>query len=134
MNARNFPLLRGGQALRVNRVPLDHEPVPPNQAATTAAATTTATVPLGTLAGTAFGIWELGVGSMQDMEAEEVFVVLAGHGTVVIEPFEGHPARTADLAPGTVMRLSAGMKTTWTVTEPLRKVYFTLEEDSRATE
>ncbi|MFL4480442.1 cupin domain-containing protein [Paeniglutamicibacter sp. ORCA_105] len=134
MNARDFPQLRGGQALRVNRVPLDHEPVPPNQAAATAASTTTTTVPLGTLAGTAFGIWELGVGAMQDVEAEEVFVVTAGHGTVVIEPFEGHPARTADLAPGTVMRLSAGMKTTWTVTEPLRKVYFTLEEDSRATE
>lgn len=134
MNAKDFPQLRGGQALRVNRVPMEHEPVPPDQAAATAAFPTTATVPLGTLAGTAFGIWELGVGSMHDVEAEEVFVVIAGHGTVVIEPFEGDPARTADLAPGTLMRLSAGMKTTWTVSEPLRKVYFTLEEGSRGAE
>lgn len=123
MSAGEFPQLRGGQALRANRVPVVHEPVSADLAATES--TTTATVPLGTLAGTAFGIWEMGVGSMYDVEAEEVFVVTAGHGTVVIEPFDGHPARTADLVPGTVMRLAAGMKTSWTVTEPLRKVYFT---------
>nr|WP_281070151.1 cupin domain-containing protein [Paeniglutamicibacter psychrophenolicus] len=102
---------------------MDHEPVAPGQAADET--TTTAVVELGTLAGAEFGIWEMAAGSMYDVEAEEIFVVTAGHGTVVIAPFEGHPARTADLVPGTIMRLSAGMQTTWTVTEPLRKIYFT---------
>lgn len=127
MSTPGFPHLLGGQALRVNRVPLDHEPVPSDRAPATP--TTTAAVSLGMLAGTEFGIWEMGAGSMFDVEAEEVFVVTAGHGTVVIAPFDGHPARTADLVPGTVMRLSAGMHTTWTVTEPLRKIYFTPIED-----
>ncbi|MFL4474872.1 cupin domain-containing protein [Paeniglutamicibacter sp. MACA_103] len=128
MSDTGFPQLSGGQTLRVNRVPLVREPLPADQAAGESA--TTGTVPLGSLAGTEFGIWEMGTGSMYDVEAEEVFFVTAGHGTVVIEPFEGHPARTAGLVPGTVMRLSAGMKTTWTVTEPLRKIYFTPTEPS----
>ncbi|RAX50447.1 cupin [Arthrobacter sp. AQ5-05] len=102
---------------------MDHEPVAPGQAADET--TTTAVVELGTLAGAEFGIWEMAAGSMYDVEDEEIFVVTAGHGTVVIAPFEGHPARTADLVPGTIMRLSAGMQTTWTVTTPLRKIYFT---------
>lgn len=127
MNAQEFPPLRGGQALRVNRVPMSHEPVRSEQPAT--AATTTAAVPLGTLAGTEFGIREMGAGSIYDVEAEEVFVVTAGHGTVVIEPFEGHPARTAELAAGTAMRLHAGMRTTWTVTETLRTIYFASTHD-----
>ncbi|WP_411731971.1 cupin domain-containing protein [Paeniglutamicibacter sp.] len=132
MSAKEFPQLLGGQALRVNRVPLNPEPVSTEHVSGEPA--TTATVPLGTLAGTEFGIWEMGVGSVYDVEAEEIFVVTAGHGTVVIEPFDGHPARTADLVPGTVMRLSAGMKTTWTVTEPLRKIYFTVADEPRGSE
>lgn len=123
MSIPDFPHLLGGHALRVNRVPMDHEPVAPGQAADET--TTTAVVALGTLAGAEFGIWEMAAGSMYDVEDEEIFVVTAGHGTVVIAPFEGHPARTADLVPGTIMRLSAGMQTTWTVTTPLRKIYFT---------
>ena len=128
MSTENFPHLLGGQALRVNRVPVKHEPVTADQAID--ASTTTAAIDLGTLAGADFGIWEMAAGSMHDVEAEEIFVVTAGHGTVVIAPFEGHPARTADLVPGTIMRLSAGMQTTWTVTETLRKIYFTPTDDT----
>lgn len=123
MSAETFPLLRGGEALRINRVPMHHEAVPAHQVA--AGETSTAVVGLGTLGNTEFGVWEMSTGSMYDVEAEEIFIVTAGQATVVIEDFEDHPAHSALLVPGTIMRLSKGMKTTWTVTEPLRKIYFT---------
>nr|WP_245356851.1 cupin domain-containing protein [Paeniglutamicibacter kerguelensis] len=113
--------------MRATRVALEHEPVAEEQS--TGVPASTAALELGTLAGAEFGIWEMSVGSMYDVEAEEVFIVLAGAGTVVIAPFEGRPAHTAELCPGTVMRLSAGMHTTWTVTETLRKIYFTPTEE-----
>lgn len=117
-----FPPLLGGQALLINKVPMEHQK-PADDVLT--AGTTTATVELGSLAGCEFGIWEMSLGSMQDVEVDEIFVVIAGHGRVLIEPFNGHPARTAELLPGTIMRLEAGMRTTWTITEALRKAYFT---------
>ena len=123
VSTQSLPHLRGGEALRINRVSLVHEQVPADQAAVPG--TTTGIAELGTIGGTEFGIWEMGTGSMYDVEAEEIFVVTAGSGTVVIDALDGHPAHTAALVPGTIMRLSEGMKTTWTVTEPLRKIYFT---------
>ena len=115
--------LKPGQALRVNRLPLDHRPV-------TAERTAIGTPTVGSLAlteldGFEIGVWELTEGTVYDVEMDEVFVVTAGRATVVIEPDSGHPVRRVELAPGTVMRLAAGMKTVWTVTEPLRKVYLT---------
>ncbi len=80
---------------------------------------------LGVLAGTEFGVWEMSTGTMFDVEAEEIFVVTAGRGSVVIEPFGDMPEQRIELFPGALMRLSEGMETTWTVTETLRKVYFT---------
>lgn len=80
---------------------------------------------LGTLGGTEYGLWEMSAGVATDVEADEVFVVTAGQGSVLIAPFEGAPARTLHLVPGSVVRLHAGMHTTWTVTTPLRKVWFT---------
>ena len=127
MSTQSLPHLRGGQALRATRVALEHEPVAADQS--TGVPATTAALELGTLAGTDYGIWEMTVGSMYDVEAEEVFIVLAGAGTVVIAPFEDRPAHTAELEPGTVMRLSAGMQTTWTITETLRKIYLTPSEE-----
>lgn len=127
MSTPQIPHLLGGQALRATLVPLEHEPVTEEQS--TGVPATTAFLELGTLAGTDYGIWEMSAGSMYDVEAEEVFIVLAGSGSVVIAPFEGRPAHTADLEPGTVMRLSAGMATTWTVTETLRKIYLTPTEE-----
>lgn len=117
------PTLEAGQALRVNRLDLRHEPVPEDQ--THDGDPSTAVVELGTLGGVELGIWEMSTGSMYDVEAEEVFVVTAGRGVVLIEAFGDTPAHSALLEPGTIMRLGAGMKTVWTVTEPLRKVYFT---------
>ena len=59
-------------------------------------------------------------GAMRDVEADEVFVVLAGAATVEFD----RPGAAADrAAPGSVVRLEAGMRTVWTVRETLRKVY-----------
>ena len=63
------------------------------------------------------GVWEMTEGTATDVEADEVFVVLAGSATVEIEGV----ATPLELNPGTVVHLSAGMCTVWTVHEALRK-------------
>ncbi|MGO1320920.1 MAG: cupin domain-containing protein [Galactobacter sp.] len=80
-------------------------------------------VELGTLGETEFGLWEHSVGTSTDVEADEVFVVLTGRGTVEIEAFGDFPAATLELRPGSVVRLAEGMRTTWNITETLRKLY-----------
>lgn len=67
------------------------------------------------------GVWEHSVGTSTDVEVEEVFVVLEGAGTVTCDD-----GGRIDLAPGVVGLLPMGAKTTWTITEPLRKVWITL--------
>lgn len=64
------------------------------------------------------GVWEMAPGTEQDTEVDEVFVVLAGRGSVTFDDGD-----VVDLAPGVVCRLRAGERTTWTVSETLRKVY-----------
>jgi uncharacterized cupin superfamily protein len=64
------------------------------------------------------GVWQHTAGVSTDVEADEVFVVLAGRATVEVE---GGP--TLELAAGDVGVLEAGARTTWTVHEDLRKVY-----------
>jgi hypothetical protein len=76
---------------------------------------------LGAFAGLALGVWEMTPGTMRDVEIDEVFIVLRGAGTV---EFEG--GSTMTLEPGDVVRLHAGQRTVWTVTQALRKVYFAL--------
>ena len=76
-------------------------------------------VALGEFAGCEVGVWEHKVGASSDVEADELFVVLSGTATVEFIDDE----RVAHLGPGTVMRLEAGQRTVWTVTETLRKVY-----------
>ena len=82
---------------------------------------TTAVAALATLGDMEVGVWEHSVGTSTDTEVEEVFVVLQGAGTVTCED-EGR----IDLAPGVVGLLPMGAKTTWTITEPLKKVWITL--------
>ena len=77
-----------------------------------------AAVPLTELGGAEVGLWEMAPGTDHDTEVDEVFVVLAGRGTVTFEDGE-----TIDLLPGVAVRLRAGERTTWVVTETLRKVY-----------
>ena len=66
------------------------------------------------------GVWEHSPGVSTDVEADEVFIVLAGRGTVA---FDDPALAPIELHPGVVARLSEGMRTTWTITETLRKVY-----------
>lgn len=67
------------------------------------------------------GSWSMTPGVDHDVEADEIFVVLEGRGTVGFDGTE----ESVDLSPGAVVRLYAGERTTWTVTETVRKVYFT---------
>ena len=84
----------------------------------TADVSTAALEPLATLGDAEIGLWGMEPGVDHDTEADEVFVVLTGRGTVEFEDGE-----VVALAPGVAVRLRAGERTTWTVTETLRKVY-----------
>lgn len=66
------------------------------------------------------GVWEHTPGVSTDVEADEVFVVLAGDATLA---FDDPALPPIELVPGVVVRLAEGMRTTWTVRETLRKVY-----------
>ncbi len=68
------------------------------------------------------GIWEHTPGVSRDVEADEVFVVLSGDASVAFD--DGSP--TIELRPGSLVRLSAGQRTMWTVRETLRKVFHRL--------
>ena len=78
----------------------------------------TASVVLDRVGDRELGVWEIAPGTATDTEVDEVFVVLAGRATVT-----GIAAEPVELAPGVVVRLRAGMRTTWVVHEALRKVY-----------
>lgn len=64
------------------------------------------------------GVWEITPGTVTDVEAQEMFVVLSGRATIEIE---GGP--TLHVGPGDIGFLAEGARTTWTVHETLRKVY-----------
>ena len=64
------------------------------------------------------GLWSLTPGTVRDVEADEIFIVLEGSGRVTFED-----GASIDLAPGVVVRLAAGEVTEWTVTETIRKIY-----------
>ncbi|QNE37454.1 cupin domain-containing protein [Leifsonia shinshuensis] len=81
----------------------------------------TALAELGTFAGLEIGVWEMAPGAATDVEADEVFVVIAGRARVDF-PDTG---RRLELGVGDVVRLTAGDRTVWTVTDTLRKVYLT---------
>jgi uncharacterized cupin superfamily protein len=66
------------------------------------------------------GVWEHTPGVSTDIEADEVFVVLSGSATV---SFDDPALEPIELRAGSVARLTAGMRTVWTVRETLRKVY-----------
>lgn len=73
---------------------------------------------LGRFADLRVGVWEMTVGTMRDVEVDELFVVVQGAATVDFED-----GTSITLSPGDVGKLQAGQKTVWTVTEALRKVY-----------
>lgn len=98
---------------------LEHEPVPDDQSL--GGSPHTGVAELGQFGGLDVGVWEMTPGVMSDVEADEVFVVLAGAATVEFD--DDTPPLT--LGPGDVVRLAEGARTVWTVTETLRKVYLT---------
>ena len=101
---------------------LAHEAVPPEQRVD--GAPTTGWAALGeTASGESVGVWEMTPGTMSDTEADEVFVVIAGRATVELLD----ESQTLELSPGSVVWLTAGTRTVWTVHETLRKVYVTRE-------
>lgn len=65
------------------------------------------------------GLWEAGPGTDTDTEVDEVFLVLSGTGSVTFD----EDGSTIDLRPGVLVRLREGDRTTWSVTERLRKLY-----------
>ena len=64
------------------------------------------------------GVWQITEGTVTDVEADEVFVVVSGSATVEVEG-----GATLELAPGVMGVLARGARTTWIVREPLRKVF-----------
>jgi uncharacterized cupin superfamily protein len=81
---------------------------------------TVGVVELGTFNDVELGIWEITPGVVRDVEADEVFVVLEGEGTVRFED-----GSEIELAPGAIVRLHEGQQTEWTIRTRLRKVYLT---------
>jgi len=113
-------LLTPGLAVQATTIALEHEPLPPDQVI--AGAPTTGFVVLVEASpersGPEIGVWEMTPGIATDVEVDEVFVVLAGRATVLMPGLDA-----VELTPGAVVQLTAGMATTWTVHETLRKLY-----------
>jgi uncharacterized protein len=65
------------------------------------------------------GIWQITPGVVTDIEADEMFVVLAGSATIELLTSE----RSIDVATGDVCVLAEGERTRWTIHQTLRKVY-----------
>lgn len=80
-------------------------------------------VELGRIGDCETGIWELRGGAVLDTEIDEMFVVISGGATVELLD-EG---RSIDVKTGDVMRLTAGTRTRWVVTDHVRKVYLAAE-------
>jgi uncharacterized cupin superfamily protein len=97
---------------------LTHEPLSSECVVTPGV--TTALNPLGESAGLEVGVWEHGAGVSVDTEVDEVFVVISGRGRVTCDQ-----GGVIELAPGVVGFLTAGARTRWEITEPLRKVWIT---------
>ncbi|MGW6172158.1 cupin domain-containing protein [Arthrobacter sp. NPDC055138] len=114
-----------GKPLDLDDLALEHRPVPEDQV--TAGRPTTGVHRLGVFDGLDVGVWEMSAGGMHDIESGELFMVISGSATVQFhdEDDQGPAGRVAWLGPGTLLRLSAGMRTTWSVHESLRKIYFT---------
>ena len=100
----------------VTTASLTHEALPADDVLH--GAPTAAVLPLDALPTCEVGLWEMTRGSARDTEVDEVFVVVSGRGTVTFADGE-----RLDLAPGVAVRLRAGERTEWTITETLRKVW-----------
>lgn len=101
---------------------LTHEPLPDDQVIS--GLPTAGLAVLVDEPGREIGVWEMTPGTATDVEVDELFVVIAGRGTLRFEEVPDGPVPDPiELRPGSIVRLTEGMRTTWTVTETLRKVY-----------
>lgn len=110
--------LGAGEAVDAAALVLAHGFLP--TASVVAGRPTTATLPLAAIGDTEVGVWEMTPGTATDTEADEVFVVISGRAEI---QFVSPALPTLEVGPGSIVRLTEGMKTVWTVTETLRKVY-----------
>lgn len=111
-------VLAAGVAVDAATLTLAHEPLPAEDVVT--GTPTTGACELTTLNGLGIGVWEMTPGTATDTEADEVFVVLSGRATIA---FASSGLPDLEVVPGSVVRLAEGMRTTWTVSETLRKIY-----------
>ncbi len=110
--------LAPGTGVDALTLPLTHESLPADDVLI--GRPTTAVHALATLGEVEVGVWEMTPGTASDVEVDEVFVVLSGRARIdFVEP--ALPA--IEVGPGSVVRLAAGQRTAWTVTETLRKIY-----------
>lgn len=112
--------LTSGVATDAAHLPVPYEPV--SQDKVVSGTPFTRHVELDEASGRTVGVWEHTSGISRDIEADEIFVVLAGDARIEFEEPELPPI---ELRPGSVVRLEEGMRTVWTVRETLRKVYIT---------
>lgn len=106
----------GGQPLAALEIELETSPVPEHQRV--AGSPSAGGRSVRTFGDVEVGVWEMTPGGASDIEADEVFVVLAGAGSVRFED-----GRDVSLSPGVVMTLARGERTVWTITRTLRKLY-----------
>lgn len=118
MTDQHETTLHAGAVRDAAGIPLPLEPLP--AADTREGHPEAGAVELGELSGVRIGVWEMTPGVATDTEADEVFVVLSGRARI---EFAAPALPHIEVGPGSVVRLSAGMRTVWTVTETLRKVY-----------
>ncbi len=102
-------------------IPISHAPLEEEDVVT--GEVTTGEAEVDTIAELAVGVWEHSVGTSTATEIDEVFVVISGRGRITDADGD-----VIELAPGVVGVLPAGARTTWEVTEPIRKVWITLAE------
>nr|WP_274635938.1 cupin domain-containing protein [Microbacterium bovistercoris] len=107
-----------GTAVVAASLEIPDEPVPADQVR--AGSPRTGFLDLDETEERAIGVWEHTPGVSTDVEADEVFVVVAGAGLI---EFTRPALPPVELRPGVIVRLAAGMHTVWTVRETLRKVY-----------
>ncbi|MCK2034533.1 cupin domain-containing protein [Microbacterium sp. SSW1-49] len=110
--------LAAGTGVDAGALRLTHEPLPVDEVLS--GTPTTGTQALASLGEVEIGIWEMTPGTATDTEVDEVFVVLSGHATIT---FDDPSLPDITVGPGSVVRLAEGQRTTWTVTETLRKIY-----------
>ncbi|MBA3020360.1 cupin domain-containing protein [Propionicimonas sp.] len=111
---------------QAHEAPIECEEFPADQVV--AGAPRAGWLPLTTIDGLEVGLWEMTPGVVIDTEADEVFCILSGSGTV---EFLDPPALALPLRAGTLVRLQAGWHTRWTITQTIRKIAVTPGEDPK---